>query len=713
MNIQVPESLLDPSPQQVLAELATWAEAGWLRSLDLALARLLVQQCPQASAHLPLAVVLLAHNEGRGHTCLPLDELLASADAANGSTLRAGPVSLVTTPWLDGTPAAQAALARTLAAVGTDLTRWQGALLCSGAVVTDDAVTPTRHDSPLVLADSRLYLRRHHRDEQAVAQAVLARVALAGPGDTAQAAALPEPAQVRLWLDRLFGAPDPAALDWQRSACAIALRGRLALITGGPGTGKTYTVARLLALVMAVHPQPQGLRIALAAPTGKAAARLKQSIDSALQQLAAALPGALDWALLQARLAQSLTLHKLLGARPDTRRLARDARHPLEVDLLVVDEASMVHLEMMAALLAALPAHARLVLLGDKDQLASVEAGAVLGDLCADAAAGGYDDDTAAWIQACTGQTLPAAYRYAGPMHATPSPRPLARQTVMLRESRRFQGPIGDLALAVNAGQVDAARALLGLGASPPVPASDGSLAAPAGATPAEVCRIAVHGRAGNQASAIGYIDYLRLLRQGPGRSDSSDPNARLDWVRAVLQAFERCRVLCAVREGEWGVAGLNQAIERTLRHEGWIARQGEWYEGRPVMVTRNDPALGVYNGDVGLALRGSGPADGGLRVWFLDGEQPRSVLASRLAAVETAYAMTVHKSQGSEFAHTVLVLPPHANPVLTRELVYTGITRARLAFTLIAPEPAVFDLALQRRTRRASGLPDLLARGV
>ena len=372
----------------------------------------------------------------------------------------------------------------------------------------------------------------------------------------------------------------------------------------------------------------------------------------------------------------------------------------------------MVHLEMMAALLAALPAHARLVLLGDKDQLASVEAGAVLGDLCADAAAGGYDDDTAAWIQACTGQTLPAAYRYAGPIHATPGPRPLARQTVMLRESRRFQGPIGELALAVNAGQVDTARALLGLGVSPPGPASDGSLAAPAGATPAVACRIAVHGRAGNLASAIGYVDYLRLLRQGPDRSDAHDVDARLAWVRGVLQAFERCRVLCAVREGEWGVAGLNQAIERTLRHENWIARQGEWYEGRPVMVTRNDPALGVYNGDVGLALRGSGPADGGLRVWFLDGEQPRSVLASRLAAVETAYAMTVHKSQGSEFAHTVLVLPPHANPVLTRELVYTGITRARLAFTLIAPEPAVFDLALQRRTRRASGLPDLLAHG-
>ncbi|ACB34045.1 exodeoxyribonuclease V, alpha subunit [Leptothrix cholodnii SP-6] len=704
-----------PSPSAVLAELAAWAEAGWLRALDLSLARLLVQQCPDASAHLALAAALLAHNEGRGHTCLPLDEWLASVDEAAAPTAPGGSHARpLTEPWLDGPADAQAALARQLRALGTDPGEWRAALLCSGAVAAAGEIVATGLASPLILSGSRLYLRRHFRDEQAVAQAVVGRAAAAMPvaegAPQAQPHAGTEPpdaAQVRLWLDRLFGGPPaPDRFDWQRSACAIALRGRLALITGGPGTGKTYTVARLLALVMAVHPQPQALRIALAAPTGKAAARLKQSIDSALQQLAAALPGALDWGLLQQRLSQSLTLHKLLGARPDTRRFGRDARHPLEVDLLVVDEASMVHLEMMAALLAALPPASRLVLLGDKDQLASVEAGAVLGDLCVDAAAGGYDEDTAAWIQACVGQALPQPFRCG-------QPGPLAQQTVMLRESRRFEGPIGALALAVNAGDVTAARRLLGLGV--PAPADDGSLRAPTGVTPAAVCDLAVHGRAGNDASATGFVNYLRLLREGaPRRADGPSP----DGVRAVLQAFERCRVLCAVREGEWGVAGLNAAIERQLRQQGWIARQGEWYEGRPVMVTRNDPALGVFNGDIGLALRGPAQpggaqgAGGPLRVWFLDGEQPRSVLASRLAAVETAYAMTVHKSQGSEFEHTVLVLPPHANPVLTRELVYTGITRARRAFTLVAPEPAVFDLALQRRTRRASGLPDLLAAG-
>jgi exodeoxyribonuclease V alpha subunit len=230
--------------------------------------------------------------------------------------------------------------------------------------------------------------------------------------------------------------------------------------------------------------------------------------------------------------------------------------------------------------------------------------------------------------------------------------------------------------------------------------------------TPHAVVELALHGRAG---ASGGYADYTRLLAQCPLTSVGSvdevtraaHVTAHADWVRRVLRAFERFRVLAALREGDWGVAGLNRSIEQALVSARLLRRSGEWYEGRPVMVTRNDPATGVHNGDVGLALR---PAGGGaLRVWFLDGEQLRSVLASRLAQVETAFAMTVHKSQGSEFEHTVLVLPQEASAVLTRELVYTGITRARQAFTLVAPEPTVFNAALARRTVRASGLPSLL----
>jgi exodeoxyribonuclease V alpha subunit len=235
------------------------------------------------------------------------------------------------------------------------------------------------------------------------------------------------------------------------------------------------------------------------------------------------------------------------------------------------------------------------------------------------------------------------------------------------------------------------------------------------------VVRLALAGRAGAPG---GYGEFLARWAQRPPAAQGVDGvEAHANWVRGVLAAFDRFRLLCALREGDWGVAGLNRAIELALRERGALGRAAaagaaslgsEWYEGRPVMVTRNDSALGVFNGDVGVALRAvapSGRGPGALRVWFAEGDRLRSVLASRLAAVETAWAMTVHKSQGSEFHHTVLVLPPRDTPVATRELVYTGLTRAREAFTLVAPDPAVFVQAVRRRTRRASGLPMRLAR--
>lgn len=679
------------TPAALLAELDRWCDEGWLRRLDVALARWLASELGASVApELLLAAAVLAQRESRGHTCIVLEDLLAQCRPA--SVVRPDDDA-----WLDGPHAARAALADVLARLSPDRADWLRCLHRSGSV--DDLATAAQGQAPLVLGTtpqaSRLYLRRHWRDEQAVAVAVLARTHIA-PGASTGVDAESDPATVRTWLDRLFGAPAHAAdPDWQRIACAMALRGRLALITGGPGTGKTYTVARLLALLFALHPAPETLRIALAAPTGKAAARLKQSIDLALGQLGQALPGALDWLLLGERLKEALTLHRLLGARPDTRALRHDAHHPLEVDVLVVDEASMVHLEMMAALLAALPERARLVLLGDKDQLASVEAGAVLGDLCGSAERGEYDADSLAWIAACTGGAVPSVF------HATDRcPPALAQQTVMLRQSRRFDGAIGALAVAVNAGDVRAADAVL-RGADPAVQ----RLRLPDAAAPAlhGVLALALQGRPG---APIGYDRYLHALRRRP---PAGDAEAHRAWVVAVVQAFEQVRLLCALREGEWGVTGLNARIEAELRRRGDIARQGEWYAGRPVMITRNDVALGVYNGDVGVALPG---VDGkGLRVWLLDGDHqpPRSVLASRLPQTETAFAMTVHKSQGSEFAHVALVLPPYATPVLTRELVYTGITRAKAAFTLVAPDPVVWSLALQRRTRRASGLPGLL----
>ena len=715
--------MLEPEPATVANTLATlrqWSDAGWLRQLDSALAAFVAELDPQATPALLVATALVAHMEGRGHTCLPLAPLVARPGA-----VLAWPAE------------AQDALAQLWAGLPVPLADWQAALQASGVVHVPGG-GGLDAGQPLVLSGTLvaplLYLRRYWGYECAVAQQVLERTAspalAAEPGANMDTCSHAGADSLRPWLERLFAPaegvpvpalsesskasaseePDGSATDWQQLACAIAMRGRLSVITGGPGTGKTYTAARLLALLFAVDAEPERLRVALAAPTGKAAARLKQAIDAALGGLHQRLGGALDLPALTQRMGAARTLHALLGARPDTRQFRHHAGNPLDVDVLIVDEASMVHLEMMAALLAALPPTARLVLLGDKDQLASVEAGAVLGDLCQGAEAGRYSAQTAQYALAATGQALPPAFLEPGGGTTAPA---LAQHTVMLRTSRRFGGPIGQLARAVNAGDDYTARQLL---------ASDtrGALHSQEGATPASVLQLAVHGRAHAPRSTADappacFGSYLQLLAQRPS---GADPAQHADWVLRVLAAFDRFRLLCAVRDGEWGAAGLNRAVQGALESAGLLHARGEWYAGRPVMVTRNDPALGVFNGDVGLALpappavAASGSAAPGLRVYFADGAQLRSVGVGRLAHVETAFAMTVHKSQGSEFEHTVLVLPPQAGAVLTRELLYTGITRARQAFTLVAAQPGLLATAVQQRTQRASGLQGLLERG-
>ena len=660
-----------------LATLRQWSDAGWLRQLDSALAAFMAELDPKAAPAVLVAAALLAHMEGRGHSCLPLAALVQQPAAVLGWPAQTHP-----------------ALQALWSGLPTALADWRAAMQASSVVYISGEGDDV--GQPLVLAGSstapRLYLRRYWGYERAVAQQILERTATPMPVDAAT---------VRLWLDRLFAPADPVGagtLDWQKLACAMALRGRLSVITGGPGTGKTYTAARLLALLFAVDAQPERLRVALAAPTGKAAARLKQAIDAALAELHARVGDALDLPALTQRMGAARTLHALLGARPDTRQFRYHAGQPLDVDVLIVDEASMVHLEMMAALLAALPPTARVIFLGDKDQLASVEAGAVLGDLCRDAQAGRYSAESAQYALAAAGETIPAAFLGTG------TPPPLAQHTVMLRESRRFGGPIGQLALAVNAGDVEAARQCLAHDAS-------GALRHLEGVAPAAVWQLAVQGRDG----AASYRAYLEQMAQRPVEGDAVGHEA---WVKTILTAFERFRLLCAVREGEWGAAGLNRAVEAALQAAGLLSPRGEWYAGRPVMVTRNDAALGVFNGDIGLALPAAPRAAGsgvspGLRVYFADGPQLRSVGVGRLAHVETAFAMTVHKSQGSEFEHTVLVLPPHAGAVLSRELVYTGITRARQAFTLVSAQPGLLATAVQQRTQRASGLQDWLEQGL
>ena len=617
----------------VLQELASWREREWLGRLDVALARFCaaIAGDEPAPPALLLAAALVSRLEGLGHSCLPLSELEAGDGAIFG--WKAATLAGIRARWVAHEAASPA---------------WHRHPLVGGGTGQEEA-------SPFVFEGGRFYLRRLWNAECMVRD-TSGRLA----GEMATFPPALEPV-ARRWLDRLFPAPSSGSgPDRQREACEVALCGRFTVITGGPGTGKTYTAARLYALWCLLHEagaprSAPGLRIALAAPTGKAAGRLEQSITSALESLtqefgeewpASARPDAVP---------KAETLHRLLGARPDTRRFKHDAGCPLDCDVLFVDEASMVDLGMMAGLLEALRAQARLVLLGDKDQLASVEAGAVLADLC-----------------------------------RAPAGSLLQSRIVALTRSHRFEGAIGRLADAVNRGAVDDVQAALagGEGVEGIFPAS-----------PMRLLEMAIPSVAGT-AHPGGYIGYLQWLRQRP--ADAAGPEPFEGWVRELLRIFDTFRILCAVNDGAWGVDEVNRQIESRIRSLGYVATGGDWYEGRPVMVRRNDSTLGVSNGDVGIVLRSHA---GGLRAWFADGARLRSVGISRLPEVETAFALTVHKSQGSEFGHVVVALGADSTAVLARELLYTGVTRARQRVSVVAESLEVVSTCVLRRTHRAGGL--------
>ncbi len=365
---------------------------------------------------------------------------------------------------------------------------------------------------------------------------------------------------------------------------------------------------------------------------------------------------------------EASTLHRLLGAQPGSQRLRYHATNPLHLDVLVVDEASMIDLTMMSRLIEALPPHARVIFLGDRDQLASVEAGAVLGDICNYASAG-YTMTRAQELSHLTGCVIEGnSEQRAGALRDS---------LCLLQQSYRFgsDSGIGQLAAAVNRGDRMAIRTVFG-GAfddieKKPLQTGEEYLAM-------------------LEDALQGYQRFLLSVQQQVA-------------PEAVIAAFGEYQLLCALREGPFGVTGLNERLEQALAQKRKITRQplSRWYEGRPVMISRNDSALGLFNGDIGIALdRGQG-----LRVWFqMPDGSVKSVQPSRLPEHDTAWAMTVHKSQGSEFDHAVLILPAQISPVVTRELVYTAITRARKRLSLYADE-RVLAQAVTTRTERRSGL--------
>ncbi len=479
---------------------------------------------------------------------------------------------------------------------------------------------------PLRLEDTRLYFDRYWREEVQVDQDLRRRAERLPPriaNETALTAA----------LDRLF--PGTAYIE-QRTAAETAARQWTTVLTGGPGTGKTTTVAGLLA-VLAEQAELAGdrlPRIALTAPTGKAAGRLEEAVRRELTERLT--PTDRD------RLGEfhARTLHMLLGRRPDSStRFRHDRDNRLPHDIIVVDETSMVSLTMMARLLEAVRPETRLVLVGDPDQLASIEAGAVLADLVEGLVAGG---------------------------HIEPAE---------LRTSHRFGGEIGTLALAVRDGEPESVLDVLRRGGDRVDFVDEDN--------PVDTLRSAV-------------LPDVLAIRAAAEAGDTD----------AALAALDRHRLLCAHREGPWGVSHWNRTVERWITEETEDPLWDTWYVGRPVLVTANDYALGIYNGDVGVTIR---RPDGSLRV-SIDSSRGRLDLApSRLGNIETLHAMTIHKAQGSQATEVTVLMPGEESRLLTRELFYTAITRAQDRVRVVGTEAAIRS-ALTRRALRATGLRQRLA---
>lgn len=543
-------------------------------------------------------------------------------------------------------------------------TAQSSAVVCN---VTENSTETLNPDLPLVLDGQRLYLQRYWQYEKQLQLCI-------EQGLTQKSWDL---MSEQAFIQNLFELSDELNdLNWQAIAACIAAKNGFTVITGGPGTGKTTTVIRLLALLVKLH-QDQAHHqpiIKLVAPTGKAAMRLTESISGAKQKLN------VDDKIKSAITEQASTIHRLL--KSNGRGFKYNAHNPLHLDVLVVDEASMVDLPLITKLLQALPPHAQVILLGDKDQLASVEAGSVLADMCDGNIEHGYSEETCNELNALLSMDLSA--------HVEQNGVQLREHICHLRKSYRFDAHsgIGFLAAAANKGDANAWQQVVEQNYS------DLNMLELSDASFDQFVQLAV--------KEYGQTIKTILQFQQQGLTD--------EQALAIHQQFGQFQVLCALREGPLGVSGLNEAIEKGLNQKGFIHASSTWYLGRPVMIMQNDYGLNLYNGDIGLILpQCDEQGEVKLKAVFVGSDQQvRWLQPSRLPQHETVFAMTVHKSQGSEFDHCAFVLPDYDTQVLSKELIYTGITRAKSKLTCLS-QPNVLQKALARQVQRASGLRDRL----
>jgi exodeoxyribonuclease V alpha subunit len=609
-------------------ELRRWNESGVIDAADVHVARRLCDMGGQADGVVSLAAALAVRALRLGHVCVEL-----STVASTVSTDVVPQADLSDAPW-------------------PDPPRWRTEVAASPIVAVGDVEQAGR---PLRLVGDRLYLDRSWRQECLVAADLTSRSTRPVDVDLA----VLQDGLMRLWpspvADREVSDDGDREPDLQAAAAAAPVTRQFAVVAGGPGTGKTTTVARILALLadqaaVANRPPP---RVALIAPTGKAAARLEEAVH----REATRMPIAESTAVWIQRLLAS-TIHRLLGRRPDSQsRFRHDHRHRLPYDTVIIDETSMVSLSLMANVIDALRPDTRLVLVGDPEQLASVEAGAVLGDIVGPST--------------FSGNTLRSA----------PDDRssPLADSIVVLRRGHRFGGAIAQLAGAIQAGDGDQVVDLVDAGHDDVVMIDD---APSTDATLAPVRDLVV--------------DTFEQVRQAASGGDGAE----------ALRLLASVRVLCAHRDGPSGLGAWTDRIETWLGSATPSFRGGSaWYVGRPLMVTVNDYELQLFNGDTGVIAVGP---EGRLAAAFERRGALTWISPTRLRAAESVYAMTVHKSQGSQFDEVVVVLPEPTSPILTRQLLYTAVTRARTRVILVGSYEAL-RRGVERPISRASGLGDRL----